>query len=250
MQVAVIIPARYGSTRFEGKPLHPILGKPMIQWVYQRAEASGVGNRVVVATDDRRIAEAVRGFGGRAVMTSPENRSGSDRVHEAAKLLGLAASDIVVNVQGDQPVLVPECLQEVVAPLRVDASLGMTTLACAIERIREITDPKDVKVVFDTNGFALYFSRSPIPRGREACEAFTTYKHLGVYAYTMEFLERFAALPVGRLETIEKLEQLRALEHALRVKVVITPHDSPEVDVPEDIVRIEGLLARPPGVSA
>ncbi len=242
MKVVVIIPSRYGSTRFEAKPLALICGKTMIQRVYERAAAASSVTGVAVATDDQRIADAVKAFGGEAVMTSDKCRSGTDRVFEAAKTLGLSGDDIVVNVQGDQPVFEPEIINEVAGPLLVDPSVGMTTLAFAIVNEREITDPKDVKVVFDQDGWALYFSRSTIPHDRDGDMDFETYKHLGVYAYTVDFLGKFSALPETALEKIEKLEQLRALEHGMGIKIVVTEHDSPEVDLPEDIARIEALL--------
>ncbi|MFZ5572784.1 MAG: 3-deoxy-manno-octulosonate cytidylyltransferase [Thermodesulfobacteriota bacterium] len=242
MKTVVIIPSRYGSSRFEGKPLAKIAGRSMIERVYQNASAAGRVTDVVVATDDRRIAAAVEAFGGRAVMTSAANRSGTDRVGEAAGILGLARDDIIINIQGDQPLIDPRCLDEVVEPFSMDPELGMSTLAFAIVRKQEIVDPKDVKVTFDNNGFALYFSRATIPHDRDGDMVFDTYKHLGVYAYTRRFLDLFRTLPEGRLERIEKLEQLRVLEHGHRIKVVITEYDSPEVDLPEDIPRIEALL--------
>lgn len=243
VKTVVIIPSRYGSTRFDGKPLVAIAGKPMIQWVYERARQAGHITDVAVTTDDARIAETVSAFGGRVVMTSARCRCGTDRVAEAAQIMKLEDTDIVVNLQGDQPLIHPECLNQVVAPFRGDDTVKMSTLAFRIVDEREITDPKDVKVTFDNNGDALYFSRAPIPCGRDGDETFDSYKHLGVYAYTKGFLDLFARLPVGRLENIEKLEQLRAMEHGHRIRVVITPHDSPEVDLPIDIARIERRLA-------
>lgn len=239
METVVIIPSRYGSTRFEGKPLAIISGKPMIQWVYERAANAENVDTVVVATDDARIVSVVNGFGGKTILTSAENRSGTDRVAEAADKLNLADDDIVVNIQGDQPCIHPECIQEVMAPLKENPENQMSTLAFRIVRSEEITNPKDVKVTFDTLGNALYFSRSPIPFARDTDTVFDTYKHLGIYAYTRQFLEIFRNLPDGRLESIEKLEQLRAMEYGYRIQVVITEHDSPEVDIPEDIPRIE-----------
>lgn len=237
-----MIPSRYGSTRFEGKPLALISGKPMIQCVYERAVTAEMVDNVVVATDDRRIYRAVTSFGGKAIMTAAENRSGTDRVAEAAELLNLSANDIVVNIQGDQPRIHPSCIQEVAAPLIENPDIQMSTLAFKIINPEEITNPKDVKVTFDTRGDALYFSRSPIPFGRDPLCVFNTYKHLGVYAYTRRFLDVYRSLPDGRLENIEKLEQLRAMEYGYRIRVVVTEHDSPEVDVPEDINRIQNLL--------
>lgn len=242
MKTVVIIPARYQSSRFEGKPLALICGKPMIQWVYENSKKARRITDVVVATDDPRIADTVLAFGGKVVMTSTENRSGTDRVAEAADRLELAPKDIVVNVQGDQPLIDPRCLDDVVRPFTDEADTGMSTLAFTIVRKEEITNPKDVKVTFDYKGFALYFSRSPIPFGRDRNIHFDTYKHLGVYAYTREYLEIFRNLPEGHLENIEKLEQLRALEHGHKIRVVLTEYDSPEVDLPGDIARIENIL--------
>jgi 3-deoxy-manno-octulosonate cytidylyltransferase (CMP-KDO synthetase) len=240
----VIIPSRYASTRFAGKPLALIAGKPMIQSVYERAGSSAAITRVVVATDDARIFEAVTRFGGEVLMTSSQNRSGTDRVAEAAESLRLGPEDIVVNVQGDQPLLHPNCLTEVVEPLRDEPDTEMSTLAFRIINPEEITNPKDVKVTLDCHGYALYFSRSPIPFSRDPGTPFDTYKHLGIYAYRRRFLDRFRRWPEGRLEGIEKLEQLRALEYGHRIRVIVTAYDSPEVDLPEDIARIEQLARR------
>ncbi len=242
MNAVAIIPSRFGSTRFEGKPLVPICGKPMIQHVYEAARRSVHIDQVVVATDDSRIFSAVEKFGGQVVMTSQAHRSGTDRVAEAAEKLGLTLDDIVINVQGDQPLMPPGCLDEVMAPLRSDPELGMSTLAFCIVNSQEYTNPKDVKVVMDDGGDALYFSRAPVPFARDEDGSFESYKHLGVYAYRRSFLEIFRNLPTGRLEHIEKLEQLRALEYGHRVKVVVTAFDSPEVDLPSDIPRIEKLI--------
>lgn len=242
MRIVVVIPSRYGSSRFEGKPLAYIAGKPMIQHVYESASRADKISEVTVATDDRRIFDAVKSFGGQALMTSPAHRSGSDRVAEAVEQMGLEPDDIAINVQGDQPMVRPEGFDAVVEPLLRDPELGMSTLAFEITDRQEYTNPKDCKVVMDCNGDALYFSRAPIPWARDGGDGFTVFKHLGVYAYTRKFLHIFNSLPKGRLEQIEKLEQLRALEFGHRIKVVISPFDSPEVDLPEDIARIERLL--------
>lgn len=239
MRVVVIIPSRYGSSRFEGKPLAAICGRPMIQWVCQRAMLARCVESVHVATDDDRIRDAVMGFGGSVVMTDSQCRSGTDRVAEAAARLGLDSDDVVINIQGDQPLVDPRCFDAVVQPFYDDPAVRMSTLAFAIVDPREITDPKDVKVTFDNQGDALYFSRAAIPCGRDGSKGYDTYKHLGVYAYTREFLECFRSLEPGRLEEIEKLEQLRAMEHGHRIRVVVTPYDSPEVDLPVDIQRVE-----------
>lgn len=242
MKIVAVIPSRYGSTRFPGKPLALIDGVPLIRRVYESCMKSGVLSEVVVATDDVRIAEAVEAFGGRFVMTGEENRSGSDRAAEAGRKLGLSDEDIIVNIQGDQPLVHPDCIKDVIRPLIEDRNMDMSTLAFRIVDEREITDPKDVKVVFDNNGLALYFSRATIPFPRDPGTKSDFYKHLGVYAYSMKFLETFCRLPEGTLESIEKLEQLRVLEYGYKIKTVITEYDSPEVDLPEDIQRIEKLL--------
>ncbi|MCP4119802.1 MAG: 3-deoxy-manno-octulosonate cytidylyltransferase [Desulfobacteraceae bacterium] len=241
MSIAVI-PSRFGSSRFEGKPLALIAGKPMIQRVYEQASKARNITKVVVATDDQRIFDTVTGFGGQAVMTASELKSGTDRVAKTAEILGLGQDDIIVNVQGDQPLFDPACLDELLAPFAGDPDLGMSTLAYRITNPRELTDPTDVKVCFDRNGFALYFSRSRIPFPRDGETGVATYKHLGFYAYKKSFLDTIAALPVSELENIEKLEQLRVLEYGHRIKVVVTEHDSPEVDLPEDIARLEQHL--------
>ncbi|MGD8368656.1 MAG: 3-deoxy-manno-octulosonate cytidylyltransferase [Desulfobacterales bacterium] len=240
--IFVVIPCRYGSTRFPGKPLALIDGIPMIRHVYERARRAKGVRQVVVATDDSRIAEATRTFGGEAIMTSTSARSGTDRVAEAARQLQMTAADIVVNVQGDQPLLEPKNIEAVTAPFFSEPEVRMSTLAFRIIEQREITDPKDVKVTIDRRGFALYFSRSTIPFCRDPGREHDTYKHLGIYAYRRDFLDLFCNLPATELEEIEKLEQLRALEWGHPIRVVITPFDSPEVDLPEDIDRIEQRL--------
>lgn len=242
MKIVAVIPSRYGSTRFAGKPLALIKGKPMIQWVYEIAKNGKGVSDVVVATDDQRIVDAVERFDGRAMMTAGENRSGTDRVAEAARKMDLSPDDIVVNIQGDQPAFVAAHIDEVIAPLIDAGEAEMATLAFKIVDPLERTNPKDCKVTFDNRGYALYFSRSPIPYARDDDTVFDTYKHLGIYAYTRRFLDTFINLPTGTLETIEKLEQLRALEHGHRIKVVVSGCDSPEVDVAADIPRIEAML--------
>ncbi len=214
----------------------------MIQRVYEQAKKSSLVTQVAVATDDKRIADAVESFGALCVMTSSDIRSGTDRVARASDFLDLAPDDIIINIQGDQPVFNPQCLDELTEPLRTDSGLGMSTLAFKIKNKREITDPKDVKVIFDKNGFALYFSRSSIPFPRDADTNVVYYKHLGFYAYRKSFLDKIASLKTGSLENTEKLEQLRVLEYGYKIKVVITKYDSPEVDLPEDITRIEKKL--------
>jgi len=243
-KVIAIIPARYHSNRFEGKPLAPILGKPMIQHVVERAKMVSLLSRVVVATDDRRIADAVAAFGGEVVMTRADHASGTDRLAEAAERIDISEHDIVVNIQGDQPLFPPEVIEQVAAPLLGDPALPMATLIYKIVRPEEIHDPNHVKTVFDRHGNALYFSRASIPfqRNPEESRKPTYYKHLGFYAYRKGFLLTFVGLPEGEWERFEKLEQLRALEYGYTIRVVLTEFDSIEVDTPKDIERVEALL--------
>ncbi len=243
MRIVAVIPVRYGSTRFPGKPLASIAGKPMVAHVYERVSRCGILSGVFAATDDERIRACVENFGGKVVMTRPEHASGTDRIAEAADRLQLEDADVVVNVQGDQPLVDPAVLEEMTSPLVRDETLPMSTLMVRIRNPREVPNPNHVKVVSDARGFALYFSRHPIPFYRDDLEPAVHYKHLGLYAYRVSFLRTFTRLPQGRLEQAEKLEQLRALEHGYRIRVVETGHDSPEVDVPEDAAVVESLLA-------
>ncbi len=243
MKIAAIIPSRYESTRFPGKPLAPIAGTPLIQHVYNRVRQAPCITDVAVATDDQRIYDAVMGFGGDCVMTRDKCRTGTDRVAEAARLMGLEPGDIVVNVQGDQPLIAAETIEQTVAPLLSPVDFGVSTPLLAIDDETTINSTKNVKAVFDSGGFALYFSRAPIPYARDPETPARIYKHLGVYAFAIGFLGLFASLPSGKLEEIEKLEQLRVLEYGYKIKVVITEHDSPSVDLPEDIEYIESLMA-------
>jgi 3-deoxy-manno-octulosonate cytidylyltransferase (CMP-KDO synthetase) len=243
--IIAVIPARYGSTRFPGKALADIKGKPMIQWVHERTRRSKLINRVIVATDDERILSAVKSFGGEAMMTSSHHATGTDRIAEVAKSL---ECDIVVNVQGDEPLIRHEMIDEALLPLVRDAAIPMGTLCRRIEDREEAFDPNVVKVVFDKNGFALYFSRAPIPWDRDAWAGKSSwkelslegplYKHIGLYAYRRDFLLDYAAMPRTALETAEKLEQLRALEQGHKIKVVITRYESFGVDIPGDLGKI------------
>lgn len=250
IDVVAIIPARYKSNRFEGKPLALIAGKPMIQHVVERAQKVSLLSRVVVATDDQRIGDCVSSFGGEYVMTRDDHVSGSDRLAEAAEKLGISEKDVVVNIQGDQPLFPEEIVEQVARPLLNDHALPMSTLIYKIIRPEEISDPNHVKTVFDKNDNALYFSRSPVPfqRNPEESESPTYYKHLGFYAYRKGFLLSFVALPEGEWERFEKLEQLRALEYGYTIRVVLTEHDSIEVDTPEDLMRVEEFIANYPTV--
>ncbi|MCU7993406.1 3-deoxy-manno-octulosonate cytidylyltransferase [Shewanella glacialipiscicola] len=243
MNVTLLIPARYASSRFPGKPLALINGKPMIQHVYERASlAKGLTN-IYVATDDDRIKSVVEGFGGNVVMTSPDAASGTDRINEAISLLELKDEDLVINLQGDQPLINPTSIEQLINLFKDQpGEFEMATLGLVIDNKAELDDPMHVKMVFDNNDFALYFSRARIPFGRDT-QDYPVYKHLGVYAYTRKFVQAFAALPLGRLEELEKLEQLRALEHGYKIKIAISDFDSVEVDVPDDIRKCEQRLA-------
>ncbi|MGD9817680.1 MAG: 3-deoxy-manno-octulosonate cytidylyltransferase [Desulfomonilaceae bacterium] len=244
IKVVGFIPARAASSRFPGKPLADICGKPMIVRVYERALESDAIEDVYVATDSEMIMESVIKHGAKCIMTSTDHPSGTDRIAEAANRIGLNSSDIVVNIQGDQPLFEPRMINEVVNPLLNDASIPMSTLIYRIVRDEEIDHPNAVKTVFDQDGFALYFSRSTIPYYREGEIQRDYYKHHGVYAYRKDFLDRFVLLPVGSLEVKERLEQLRALENGYKVKVVITEFDSIEVDTPEDLLRVNNIYAK------
>ncbi len=237
-KVAVVIPARYASTRLPGKPLAQIDGRPLIWYVWEKAKESACAARVVVATDDERIAAAVRGFGGEAVMTSPACASGTDRVAEAARGL---SEEIVVNLQGDEPLINPLVIDAVAEPLILDPAVLMTTAALPQEDPDEYARPSVVKVVTDDRGDALYFSRAPIPHYRDSGRG-RYRKHLGIYGYRREFLFRVAALPPSPLEEAERLEQLRVLQQGFRIRVVDVRYDSVGVDTPEDLRAVEERL--------
>ncbi|VBB42248.1 3-deoxy-manno-octulosonate cytidylyltransferase [uncultured Desulfatiglans sp.] len=241
MDIYAFIPARYQSTRLPGKPLVLIAGKPMIQHVYERALRCTDLAGVYVATDDSRIADCVRSFEGRVVMTRTDHLSGTDRICEAATSLGVKDEDVIVNIQGDQPLFDPSVVADLVGPFKDDPVLSMSTLKFRINA-DEAGNPNHVKVVTDAAGFALYFSRAAIPFYREKDTPAVYYKHLGFYAYRMEFLRRFSRMPEGCLESAEKLEQLRVLENGVRMRVVETASDSPEVDVAMDVRRVEERL--------
>jgi 3-deoxy-manno-octulosonate cytidylyltransferase (CMP-KDO synthetase) len=236
-----VIPARYESSRFPGKPLAEIAGRPMIEHVYRRAAASRRVAAVLVATDDGRIADAVRAFGGEVRMTRETHRSGTERLAEVAASLDC---DLVVNVQGDEPLVVPEMIDEAIAPLAADAGLPMGTLRRAIDDPAELASPHVVKVVVDGANRALYFSRAPIPARRDPGGPARAYKHIGLYVYRREFLITLAALPPTPLERTEMLEQLRALEHGYRVATVETRYDTIGVDTLDDLERVRALVER------
>lgn len=235
-----IIPARYGATRLPGKALLPVCGRPLIQLVYEAARRAKSLGAVLVATDDDRIAEAVSRFGGKAVITSASHRSGSDRIAEVAA--GIEC-DIVVNIQGDEPLIRGETIDAAVRTLGGEPGLGAVTLAVPISGAEAADDPNVVKVVRDIAGNALYFSRALIPHTRNGVQEGERYlKHIGLYAYRKEFLMRFAQWPRMELEEREKLEQLRILEHGERLRVIEIPYDSIGVDTPEDLERLRNIL--------
>ncbi len=243
-KVAAIIPARWASTRLDGKPLASIGGKPMVQWVYERAKAASLVGHVAVATDDERIEKAVRRFNGNVVMTSPRHRSGTDRVAEAAQGI---PSEIVVNLQGDEPLITPSAIDDAIRPLLQSPEIYLCTLKTRILDEEEYRNPNVVKVVTGMDGFALYFSRSPIPhiRGPFKDSGVSPYKHIGLYVYRRDFLFRFSTIAPTALEDAESLEQLRALEHGFRIKVVETSYNPVSVDTPEDLERARRTAAGP-----
>jgi len=247
MRVIGVIPARYKSSRLEGKPLADILGRSMVQHVYERARQARNLDEVLVATDDERIRHAVETFGGKAVMTSAEHRSGTDRVAEAIATLD---ADVIVNIQGDEPMLDPVMLEEVVEPFTQGTAAGLVTLKKEVFHDSEFTDPGVVKVVTDPHGNALYFSRSLIPYARNRTPHLRVFEHVGVYAYSRACLLRLASLPVSPLEEIESLEQLRALENGIGILVVETRSraHSISVDTPEDLERVRAAMRE--GVTA
>jgi 3-deoxy-manno-octulosonate cytidylyltransferase (CMP-KDO synthetase) len=235
METVIIIPALYESSRFPGKPLALIHGLPMIGQVILRARKIPGVSQVAVATDDLRIADAALAFKAEIVMTRADHRSGTDRVAEAARQLGLSPQTLVVNCQGDQPFLPIQAVSDLIARHQAHPAWPMSTLIYRITNPAEIPDPKHVKTVFDHSGKALYFSRSAVPFYRDGDEDQAYYKHLGIYAYTMSFLQTFTQLPTGLLESAEKLEQLRALEYGYPIQVVESTEDSFEVDSPADL---------------
>ena len=236
-----VIPARFGSSRLPGKALAPIGGVPMIVRVWRQASKASALARVIVATDDERIARPVREAGGEVEMTSSAHPSGTDRIAEVA---GRARADIYLNVQGDLPFIAPADLDALAAPMRADAGLAMATLATPIVSLEEWHNPAVVKVVCDCRGDALYFSRSPIPHWRDGAGVPpVALRHIGVYGYRRDFLLRFASLEPGVLEGLERLEQLRAMEHGYRIRVVPSVAPSLEVDTPADLARANAAAA-------
>ncbi|HUL44021.1 MAG TPA: 3-deoxy-manno-octulosonate cytidylyltransferase [Bacteroidota bacterium] len=248
VKVIGIIPARYGSTRLKAKPLADICGKPMIQHVAERARKARCLSDVLVATDDERVVAAVKNFGGHAVMTPQELRSGTDRIAFAAK--GLAGADLIVNIQGDEPLIAPEMIDATVEPLLRDASIRAGTAAKQLSSEEELRNPSIVKVVMDSAGNALYFSRSPIPYLRDGggdkswTSIHTYYKHFGIYVFRREFLIEFSGWSESALEKAERLEQLRILEHGVAIRVTLTDCESVAVDTPEDLEMVRSILRK------
>ncbi len=238
-RTVAVIPARYGSTRFPGKPLALIAGKAMIQRACESTLLCPDIDEVIVATDDQRIADVVQSFGGKAFMTSPDHKTGTDRIAEVVRDI---PADLIINVQGDEPMMAHEVLSQLIRNMReTGAEMGTAAVPFSVSG-RSPDDPNAVKVVLDNRGFALYFSRSLIPHPRSGGQKVEALLHWGLYAYTREFLQQFVRWPQGQLERCEMLEQLRALENGARIWVLVTNHRSIGVDVPEDIAIVEKLL--------
>lgn len=239
-KAVAIIPARRAATRLPDKPLADIGGKPMIQWVYERARAAHTLGGVLVATPDAAIQKAVEAFGGSVVLTSPSHRTGTDRVAEAAAALPPEVG-VIVNVQGDEPLLDPATVDAVASLLLEDPELVMASLMCPLPEGRE-SDPNTVKVVTDQRGFALYFSRSPLPYRRDPAAPCAPRQHVGLYAYRRDFLALLTTLPPTPLERAESLEQLRVLEHGYRIRMAETDRAPESVDTPEDLERVRAIM--------
>lgn len=232
-----IIPARYGSTRFPGKPLAMIEDKPMIQRVYEQAKKSKLLTRVIVATDDRRIYWRVKDFGGEVYITSKKHKSGTDRIGEIVKKRksDFVDCELIVNIQGDEPFIDPKNIDKAIKPLLKDKTINVSTLCTEIKNQNHIKCPNTVKVVFDKDNFTLYFSRSPIPYNMKGGNEINYYKHIGLYVYRKDFLLKFISMKPSKLEKAENLEQLRILEKGERIKIVMTKNNSRAIDTPEDL---------------
>ena len=238
MRVLGVIPARYQSTRLPGKPLLSIAGKPMIQWVYERAQTASLLDEVLIATDDQRIFDAVQDFGGVAEMTAVAHPTGTDRLAEVARR---HEADLIINIQGDEPLIRGAVIDSIVRPLLEDADLPMSTAKVRLTELAQIEEPSVVKVVTDEAGYALYFSRSPIPYPRKP-ETAQYWKHVGLYGYRRDFLLKYVQLPQTTIELTESLEQLRVLSYGYRIKVVEVAQDSVGVDTPADLERVRAIL--------
>ncbi|MDD5450246.1 MAG: 3-deoxy-manno-octulosonate cytidylyltransferase [Candidatus Omnitrophica bacterium] len=249
MNAIGVIPARYASTRFEGKVLADLCGKSVVQHVYEKAKQAKLLDDLIVACDDERVKNAVLKFGGKVVFTSPDQPTGTDRLTEVVNPLDVK---VIVNIQGDEPFVQPTMIDSIVLELSSNPRTGMVTIIKKITDEKELYDPNIVKVVIDKDGYALYFSRNFIPfvRNRAAekpiLEATTFYKHIGLYGYTKDFLFTFKNLPKAKLEEAEKLEQLRALEHGYKIKTIVTKFDTVGIDTPEDLERAKELFKAKP----
>ncbi|MBU1998582.1 MAG: 3-deoxy-manno-octulosonate cytidylyltransferase [Candidatus Omnitrophica bacterium] len=241
MEVVGVIPARYSSTRFAGKVLVNLLGKPMIQHVWERSKKAKLLDELIIACDDEKVASVAREFGAKVVMTAKAHVSGTDRIAEVINPLDVK---VVINIQGDEPLIHPTMIDNVAGALLEDKALNMATLMRRIENINDINDPHVVKVVVDKDGFAMYFSRAPIPMRAENSDIASPvyYKHIGLYGYTKDFIFVYKNLAVSNLERIEKLEQLRVLEEGYKIKVIETRYDTIGVDTPEDLAKVEEYL--------
>ena len=240
MKIVAVIPARFDSTRFPGKPLAKIKGRAMIEHVYERVEKADDIDEVIVATDDNRIKEKVKEFNGMVKKTSSEHSSGTDRVAEVAKNID---ADLVVNVQGDEPLIEPAMIEQAIRPFKVEENILMSTLKKKIENINEINNPNVVKVVTDDEGYALYFSRATIPyQQNNNDENIDYFKHIGLYVYEREFLLKYSQMDATALEETESLEQLRALENGYDIKVVETAFNTVGVDTPQDLQYVEDII--------
>ena len=241
--IVAVIPARYQSSRFPGKPLARINGKPMIQWVYERVSDVQEISQVYVATDDKRIMECVQGFNGNVIMTSSKHESGSDRIAECAEVLKLNHDDIVLNIQGDEPLIQETMIRELISTISgIDVYMG--TLKERITNEDDIVNPNIVKVITDINDNAVYFSRHPIPYNRNGLKNLVYYRHVGVYAYRVFFLKKYTRLPKSFLETAESLEQLRVLENGYTIKVKETDCSSIGVDTAEQLKLVEEMIKK------
>jgi 3-deoxy-manno-octulosonate cytidylyltransferase (CMP-KDO synthetase) len=241
-----VLPARWGSTRFPGKPLHQIAGKPLIQHVWERCKECTRLDEIIVATDDERIRDVVIAFGGKVAMTSPNHPTGTDRIAEAAQAVPQATH--IINIQGDEPLIDPALIDELAATMAAHPSLDMATAANPLDPADvAVQDPNVVKVVIALDGRALYFSRSPLPYFRNSVSELPVLRHKGIYAYKRKFLETFVTWPPSPLEIAESLEQLRALENGASIKVLITADTSPGVDTPDQAREIERILLQSNG---
>lgn len=255
MRSIVVIPARFKSERFPGKVIADLEGKPLIQWVYESVSRCRTIEGIVVATDDERVKEVVEGFGGNVVMTSTNHRSGTDRIAEVAEKMDY---EIFINVQGDEPLIMPQMVEQVIEPFKDTSGFSITTLKTALRDYFELMNPNVVKVITDCYGYALYFSRSPVPYLRDGWSDLSNdfhsyrgiwFKHIGIYGYRRDFLLRWKNLPESPLERAERLEQLRALDNGYRIKVIETEYETFGVDTVDDLEKVKLIIRKRMGVS-